>query len=204
MKKKSESKYLNIIEFVNNYYCIYGRSPSTREIAENINVSRATVQRYLKDLKENGTIEYNGHRNIITDYIRAALTSNFNQIPLAGNIPCGELNELVDQELEYFFIPKSLTGNGEFFLLKASGDSMIDAGIDNGDLVLIKKQSTAESNQIVAVLYETSQTTLKRIFFKKNNVVLHAENKGLNDIIIENKEDLCIQGVAIKVIKNLK
>lgn len=206
MKKKNESHYINIIDFVNNYYCKHDRSPSTREIAESINVSRPTVQRYLRDLKEKGIIEYDGHRHIITDYIRENNNMNFNRVPMAGTIPCGDLNETFEQELEYFLIPKALTGNGEFFLLKASGDSMVDVGVNNGDLVLVKKQLTADSNQIVAVLYETDKTTLKRILFKKDHIVLHPENKDMKDIIIQGKDrdKLCIQGLATKVIKDLK
>lgn len=206
MRNKNENHYIKIIEFVNNYYYKYDRSPSTREIAESINVSRPTVQRYLKDLKADGIIEYDGHRHIVTDYIRENSSINFNRIPIAGTIPCGDLNEMSEQELEYYFLPKELTGDGEFFLLKAVGNSMIDVGINNDDLVLVKKQLTADSNQIVAVLYETSQTTLKRIYFKKDHIVLHPENKGMKDIVIKgnDREKLRIQGVAIKVIKDIK
>lgn len=206
MRKKNESHFVNIIDFVNTYYRKYDRSPSTREIAESINLSRPTVQRYLKDLKENGIIEYDGHRHIVTDYIRENRNINFNRVPMAGTIPCGDLNETSDRELEYFLIPKTLTGPGEFFLLKASGVSMIEAGISDGDLVLVRKQSTAVSNQLVAVLYETSQTTLKRIYYEKDRIVLHPENKEMQNIIIngDNQNKLHIQGIATKVIKDLK
>ncbi len=206
MRLKNKSNYIKIINFVNNYFSKYDRSPSTREIAEHTDISRSTVQRYLSDLKEEGTIEYDGHRHIVTDYIRENSNLNFNRIPMVGSIPCGDFNEISDCELEYFLLPKALTGNGEFFLLKTFGDSMIDVGINNGDFVLIKKQPTAESNQIVAVLYESDKTTLKRIYFKKDRIVLHPENKNMKDIIIKGNqlEKLCIQGIATKVIKNLK
>lgn len=206
MKKKKPEHYINIVDYVNNYYYKNDRSPSTREIANNINISRATVQRYLNDLKEEGIIEYDGYRRIVTDYIRENSNKNFNRVPIAGTIPCGTFNEIAEEDIEHLLMPKALTGIGEFFFLKASGNSMIEVGINDGDLVLIKRQVTAVSNQIVAVIFENSQTTLKRIFYKENKIVLHPENTEMQDIIIQgdDKEKLQIQGVAIKVIKDIK
>ena len=87
-------------------------------------------------------------------------------------------------------------------MLQASGDSMIDAGIDSGDLVLIKKQSTAEFGQIVVALVD-NETTLKRLKKSKstNEIYLHPENPDYNDIYLDS--DLVIQGVAVKVLKDL-
>lgn len=206
MKRKNEDHYINIIEFANNYYSDYGRSPSTREIEKGIGVPRSTIQRYLKDLKETGIIEYDGHRNIVTEFIREGYKQKFNRIPIAGSIPCSDFNDAVQLELEHYFLPKALTGNGEFFLLVASGESMIDAGIDDGDLVLIKEQNTVESGQIAAFLYESDQATLKRYYNKDNCVILHPENQQMNDIVItgNKRKDLYVQGVATMVIKKLK
>ena len=206
MRRKNEHHYRTIIDFIDVYYNQHNRSPSTREIAQSINLSRSTVQRYLKSLNENGIIEYNGHRNIVTEYIQTTQSVNFSRVPLAGRIPCGNLNEVSIAEPKCFLLPKALIGQGEFFLLTASGNSMIEAGISDGDLVLIKRQRTAVSNQIVAVLYESDQTTLKRICFEKNHIVLHPDNSEMQDIVIEGKDQhkLYIQGIAIKVIKDLK
>ncbi len=205
MKRKNKNHYINIIKFVNNYYSNYGRSPSTREIAEGIEVPRPTVQRYLKDLQEDGIVEYGGHRNIVTEFIREGYKKRFNRIPIAGSIPCGDFCEAVELGLEHYLLPKSLTGNGEFFLLKAKGESMTDAGIDDGDLVLIKKQNTVETGQIAAFLYETDQTTLKRYYIKNDCIILHPENQQMHDIIINGnrRKDLYVQGVATMVIKKL-
>ena len=87
-------------------------------------------------------------------------------------------------------------------MLKASGDSMIGSGIDSGDLVLIKKQSTAEFGQIVVALVD-NETTLKRLKKSKstNEIYLHPENPDYNDIYLDS--DLVIQGVAVKVLKDL-
>ena len=87
-------------------------------------------------------------------------------------------------------------------MLQASGDSMIGAGINSGDLVLIKKQSTAEFGQIVVALVD-NETTLKRLKKSKstNEIYLHPENPDYNDIYLDS--DLVIQGVAVKVLKDL-
>ena len=96
-------------------------------------------------------------------------------------------------------LPESLFGRGEFFLLRARGDSMIGAGIEDGDLVLIRQQSTAEYNQIVVALVD-DEATLKRFRPKEDHICLHPENNRYEDIIV----DRClIQGVAVKVIKDL-
>lgn len=205
MKIKSKRTYDLILNFVDDYYKKFWRSPSTREIAEATGVSRATVQRYLSDLKDGGLIEYSGHRGIITDFVRQSQKLKINSIPYAGTIPCSNFEEYIQTCEEYYFLPVELTGDGEFFMLKAKGNSMIGAGIEDGDLVLIKIQDVAENGQIVAFLYENDQTTLKRYYPKENHVVLHPENEELDDIIIMDEDigKLQIQGIAKKVIKDL-
>ena len=100
---------------------------------------------------------------------------------------------------EYVCLPESLFGRGEFFLLRARGDSMIGAGIEDGDLVLIRQQNTAEYNQIVVALVD-DEATLKRFRPNEDHICLHPENNRYEDIIV----DSClIQGVAVKVIKDL-
>lgn len=205
MRKKDETLYIKIIDYVNNYFDNYNRSPSTREISQNLKVSRATVQRYLQTLKSQGYIEYDGHRNIITEYIQERHSAEFSQVPLSGNIPCGDFNPISDFVGEHHLLPRSLTGPGEFFLLEAYGDSMIDVGINNKDLVLIKKQQTAESGQIVAALYNSDQTTLKRYIIDSDCIILHPENHTMEDIIIDKSmcENLEIQGVATMILKKI-
>ena len=204
MRTKNNSLFDKITEYVDAYFDKNGRSPTTREIESAINFSRQTVHRYLKVMSEQGEIEYDGHRSIITPHIRAML--NTASVQMGNSIPCGELNEVVDDELKDIRLPKEITGEGEFFLLKANGNSMIKAGIDNGDLVLIKKQSHEPSNgKIVAFLYDGDQTTLKRYRREKDAIYLCPENDTMQPIIIKGSEraKLRIQGVAVRVIKEL-
>ena len=191
----------DIKSFAESYYLENGISPSVREIAYELGVGKSTVQRYLERLRDSGEIEYCGERSIRTE-----VTDKYNDksvsVGLVGSISCGALTFAEQNITDYFKLPYSMVGSGEFFMLRASGDSMIDAGIDDGDLVIIRRQSTANEGDIVVALYE-DETTLKRFYLDKENrrFILHPENERLSDIIIEG--NLIIQGVAVKVIKDL-
>ena len=199
MRSKNEAVFGEIIEFVNKYFEKNGRSPSTREIEGEIGLSHVTVQRYLHVLRERGEIEYDGHRSIVTPFMREMLETNRAQ--MGNSIPCGALDDVIDEEIEHLRLPKAITGEGEFFLLRARGESMIKAGIDDGDLVVVKKQIYAEDGDIVVALVD-NQNTLKRFYRDNDNrkVILHPENRRMKDIIVD---DCFIQGVACHVIKSL-
>ena len=129
-----------------------------------------------------------------------------NRVQMGNSIPCGPLTEVTDAELEHIRLPLALTGSGDFFLLRASGDSMINAGIDSGDLVLIRKQEMAREGQIVAFLYRNDCTTLKRYHrVSDREVHLVPENDSLKPIVLKDEQlnDLRIQGVATMVMKDL-
>ena len=204
MRTKDESLFAVIVDYVNDYFEKYGRSPSTREIEKSTQISRPTVQRYLKALQERGEIEYDGHRGIVTQYMREMVDTN--RVGMGNSIPCGPMDEVADAELEHIRLPIALTGGGEFFLLRARGMSMINAGIDDGDLVLIRKQATAKNGDIIACLYDSALTTLKRYQPEGDTVYLVPENDTMQPIEIKGKdrEKLLIQGVATMVIKNLE
>lgn len=204
MRTKDENRFGVIIDFVNEYFESYGRSPSTREIESGTKISRPTVQRYLKTLQERGEIEYDGHRGIITQYMRELTETS--RVEMGNSIPCGALDEVNDSELEHVRLPVAITGNGDFFLLRAKGQSMIKAGIDDGDLVLVRKQVNPRPGEIIAFLYDNAQTTLKRYQPMLDAICLCPENDTMEPIKIcgEDRAKLTIQGIAIKVIKDLK
>ena len=204
MRSKNTAHYSTIVNFVNKYFDDFGRSPSTREIESGTGISRPTAQRYLRELCERGEIEYDGHRGIITDYMRGA-TEGTSRVLMGNSIPCGMLNEVCDAELESIRIPTALIGNGDFFLLRARGNSMINAGIDDGDLVLIKRCERVREGRIDAFLYDNSETTLKRFKQDKNAIYLIPENDDMEPIVIRgnDRERLLIQGEAIMVMKDL-
>ena len=204
MRSKNTAYYSTILNFVNKYYDDLGRSPSTREIEQGTGISRPTVQRYLKELSERGEIDYDGHRGIVTDYMRGA-SEGTSPVLMGNSIPCGALNEVCDTELESIRMPTALIGSGEFFMLRARGNSMINAGIDDGDLVLIKRCERVREGRIAAFLFDNSETTLKRFKQGKDAIYLIPENDEMEPIVISgnNRAKLIIQGEAIMVMKDL-
>ena len=135
-----------------------------------------------------------------SDYVEKPSFQNL-LLTIFGYIPCGSPN-IIDDNIEGFLeIPKSMLGQGDFFVLRAKGDSMVDAGIKTGDLVIIKRQSTAEDGQIV-VARLGNNVTLKK-YYKletEKQIMLHPENEKYDDIVIR---DCDIMGVAVKIIKDL-
>lgn len=149
-------------------------------------------------MREDGVIDYTGFRTISTAMTKAAVS----RASILGRVACGIL-KLAGENIEaQIRLPVALFGEGEFFILRASGDSMIEAGIDDGDLVLIRKQHHADKSQIVVALIE-DEATLKRFYPepKKHRIRLHPENEDMDDIYVDNCE---IQGVAVMVLKNLE
>ncbi len=138
----------------------------------------------------------------ILDGMRLNAKKNNALIPVYGDIPCGIPNFVDDGLKGYLEIPDSMIGQGEFFVLRAKGDSMVDAGIDDGDLVVVKKQGTAEESQIV-VAYVNGETTLKRFYINEEQklVELRPENREYEPILAT---ECLILGVAVKIVKDLK
>lgn len=123
------------------------------------------------------------------------------RVPVLGAVSCGVPKFAEENIEEYVRLPVALFGKGDFFILRANGDSMIEANIDDGDLVVIKQQNYAEPGQIVVALMD-DEATLKRYYPEpeKRRVRLHPENSTMRDIIVK---DCIIQGVAVKVLKDL-
>lgn len=196
MRHKSTELMGTIKAFVEDYYKKYRHSPSTTQIADAVGIARGTAYKYLLAMSDNGMIRYDGQQ-ISTDQTEKVQTE-FTSVALLGTVSCG----VPTLEEEYIEEYVSMFGKGTFFLLRAKGESMIEAGISPGDLVLVRKQSEAKDGDIVVVLV-ANENTLKRYFVDKENqkIRLHPENKTMKDIIVS---DCKIQGVAVKVIKNLE
>jgi repressor LexA len=200
MQHKNPEYFERIENFIDDYRANYGSSPTVREIARGTKLSDATTCRYLQDMRENGLVEYEGHRNLITKRQKKTLVETV-EVPVLGSISCGVPKFAEENIEEYIRLPVSLFGRGDFYLLRANGESMIEVGIDDGDLVLIRQQNYADNGDIVVALMD-DEATLKRFYPepKKRRIRLHPENSEMKDIYVEN---CIIQGVAVKVIKDL-
>lgn len=176
-----------------------GVAPSIREIAAATGISRPTVQRYLVVMGARGDISYENGR--IATAATEKLAAEQVTVPLIGEIACGVPNYAEEHVEAYLRLPRAWVSNERCYLLRARGDSMIEAGIAEGDLVLVAEGSTARAGQIAVVLVG-DETTLKRYYPEpeKRRIRLHPENREMQDIYVENAR---VQGVALKVIKSL-
>lgn len=204
MRAKNEETKLRIYEYINSYIKAHRVSPSIKDIAKEANCAVSTAYKFLVRLEEEGLIERCGRKQIISD----ANKWEFECIPVVGLIACGKPKLAVEDIQTYMPVNKDLLGVGEFIALVASGDSMINAGIEDGDIVIVRKQATAEEGQIVVAMVQNDyddeySATLKRFYRTKSRNLfrLHPENTEMEDIFINNIE---IVGVAVKVIKDLE
>ena len=198
MRSKDKTLMAAIEKFVSDYTDSNGISPTMQEVADGVGSSKATVQRYIAQLCDDGILDYSGYRTMTSTKTKAAAI----RVPVLGTIACGIPKFAEENIEEYVRLPVALFGKGNFFILRAYGDSMIEAGIDNGDLVLIRQQNYADEGQIVVALM-ADEATLKRFYPepKKHRIRLHPENSRMDDIYVDNCE---IQGVAVKVLKDLE
>ena len=200
MQTKKQDLTNKIKHFIEEYYGQYGTSPTIRCIAENVGCSKSNVSIYIDYLKGQGLMEI-GENGYETDVTKATDTKVV-AVPKLGYVPCGPLSEEYECIDGYIRLPASFVGNAKScFLLTATGNSMIDVGINDGDLVLVRQQNEANYNDIVVALVE-NEVTLKRFRPDPENkrIILHPENKRMKDIVVR---ECKIQGVEIKVIKSL-
>lgn len=199
MRSKSTELMNQICKYAEQYYLQNGHSPSTTKIAEAVGISRGTAYKYLVEMDDRGMIKYDG-KDIQTP-VTKKVNKDISQTAIVGSIPCGTPEYEEENVEEYVSLPNAIFGKGDFFILRASGNSMIEAGIDDGDLVVIRKQVSAEEGDIVVALVD-NQNTLKRFYRDEENkkIILHPENKNMKDIVVD---ECYIQGVACHVIKSL-
>ena len=197
MRSKDKTLMAAIERFVCEYADRHGYSPSMQEIADGVGSSKPTVYRYISQMNRDGILEYSGVRNVraAKDDPRVARTNKL------GEVACG-LPKLAEENIEECVkLPVSLFGEGPFYLLTARGESMIEAGIDDGDWVLVREQDAAEPGKVVVALIG-DEVTLKRYYPEpdKHRVRLNPENSAMEDIYVDSCE---IQGVAVSVFKDL-
>ena len=200
MRSKSTELMLQIKSYTENYFERYAATPTVREIAQSMHIATSSAYRYLVAMSERDMIAY--ENGIISTPKIEMMSPEVNPAAIVGSIPCGTPDEREALVEEYLPLSVSVFGNGSFYVLRASGDSMIDAGIDDGDLIVIKEHSTANIGDIVVALTDEDKNTLKRLRYdsEKQSYYLHPENKALEDIYVD---DLRVQGVATHVIKAL-
>ncbi len=209
MSKPLTSRQRSVYEFIESYIDQKGYGPTVREIAEAVNLSSpSTVHVHLKTLEEKGYIVRdpmksrsislpNKHESVET-YGSEGSDSNL-KLPLVGNVAAGE-PILAEQNVEATMsLPTELVGDSASFILSVHGESMIEAGINDGDYVVVKEQQVARNGEIVVALIEDG-ATVKRFYKEKDHIRLQPENSTMEPIITR---DCAIVGKVVAVLRKV-
>ena len=203
MRTKNQETLDRILKFVNKYYQEHHSSPTINDVAEGVGVARSTTHRYLQELSDRNLIDYG--RGILSAPQSAKMKTAYVSAPLVGSIRCGNPEDEEESIEEYVSLPVSMFGKGDFYILRAKGDSMEDAGITEGDLVIILRQPTAEVGDIIVALDDENQNTLKRFagFDENGYAILEYMNEAVYPGKVIKVKQLTVQGVAKHVLKSL-
>ena len=218
-------KQKNLLIFINKKIRSTGISPSYEEMKNSLNLkSKSGIHRLISALEERGFVKRLAHKARALEVVKlpenASANDIFNsftpsvikggldkskinssKVSVLGSIAAGTPIEAIQHEVDKVALPEDLQKNGEYFGLKVNGDSMIEAGINDGDTVIIKKTSTADTGQIAVVLIDEQEATLKRIRKKGNTIALEAANKNYDTKIYASNR-IKIQGRLISLYRN--
>lgn len=189
------SKEEQLLEFIKNYQNDNGYPPTIREMCKAIKVSStSTIFYYLNKLENANKVKKNPNKNRALEIVNndsctiktiTEQTENLTKIPVLGTVTCGEPILAVQTNEEYFMVSPTLFKGNDLFMLTAQGESMINAGIFDGDKIVLKQQSYAENGDIVAALIDDS-ATIKRFFKEDGHYRLQPENDTMSPIIVDN------------------
>lgn len=198
--KENDNK-IKILKFINDFVLKHGYAPSVREICKKMGLtSTSTVFYHLKKLEDEGLINRDyGKNRAIKVNIQTTENSNKNLFNVIGKVAAGKPIFAVENIENQIEIPPELFGinTGDMFILNVSGDSMVNAGIFNGDKIIVKKQETAENGEIVVAMVDDS-ATVKRFYNEKGHVRLQPENDFMEPIIVD---DCKILGIVTGLIR---
>ena len=184
---KISSKQREILEYIKQEILNKGYPPAVREICEAVHLkSTSSVHSHLETLEKNGYIRRDPTKpraiEIIDDNFNLTRREVVN-VPIIGQVAAGQPLLAVENIENYFPIPTEFMPNAETFMLKVKGDSMINAGIFNGDKILVQKQSDAQNGDIVVALVDDS-ATVKTLYKEDGHFRLQPENDTMDPIIV--------------------
>jgi repressor LexA len=188
-------KQKEIYQFIKRYIDTHDIAPSYEEIKNHFGFrSISTVFDHIRMLQKKGAIIKGG-----SNQKRALQLVGFGKrsvsIPLVATVAAGSPLEVYEIE-ETVEVPEEMLGGGENVALKVRGNSMIDSGIFDGDVIIVKRQNTAENGQIVVALVD-SAATVKRIYYHQDNIELRASNPEVEPIFVTEGQDLEIYGILV-------
>ena len=204
LAKKSIEKREEILNFVNSYIRENGYPPSIREICQGVGLSStSTVHAHLKTLTEEGLIQKSGSKSrgikIVNNEVEIASEDEVVNIPVVGKVAAGSPILATENLERYFPVPTDFVGNVKSFMLKVKGESMIEAGIFDGDYIIVKQQAVANNGEIVVALIG-DEATVKTFYKEKDHIRLQPENHTMEPIIV--KEAVILGKVACVIRKS--
>ena len=220
-------KQKNLLLFINKKLRSSGVSPSYEEMKDSLNLkSKSGIHRLISALEERGFIRRLPHKARALEVIKLPETASANdiynnfspsiikggldesnsinkspEVPVLGNIAAGTPIEAIQNEVARISLPSNIEKNGEYFGLKIQGDSMVEAGINDGDTVIIKKADTADNGKIAVVLIDNHEAMLKRIRRKGKTVALESANRNYETKIF-GPDRVKVQGVLVSLYRN--
>ena len=223
-------KQKNLLLFINKRLRSTGVSPSYEEMKESLSLkSKSGIHRLISALEERGFIKRLAHKARALEVIKLPETasandiynsfspsvikggldeenlnnSNDTEIPVLGKIAAGTPVEAIQNEVSRIPLPANIEKDGEFFGLKVQGDSMIEAGINDGDTVIVKKADTADNGKIVVALIDDHEAMLKRIRRKGKTVALESANRNYETKIF-GPDRVKVQGILVSLYRNFQ
>ena len=223
-------KQKNLLLFINKKLRSTGVSPSYEEMKESLNLkSKSGIHRLISALEERGFIKRLAHKARALEVIKLPETasandiynsfspsvikggldeenlnnSNDTEVPVLGKIAAGTPVEAIQNEVSRIPLPANIEKDGEFFGLKVQGDSMIEAGINDGDTVIVKKADTADNGKIVVALIDDHEAMLKRIRRKGKTVALESANRNYETKIF-GPDRVKVQGILVSLYRNFQ
>ena len=190
--EKLTKRQEDALKFIKTYIVSHGYPPTVREIATNIGVSSpATVQAHLDSLANKGYIKKGSNKNrtieLMVENEFIPKNEEVIEVPLLGKITAGNPIEAIQNPNEYFSLPAYLVPKDkEVFTLNVSGDSMINAGILDGDIIIVDRRNTARIGEIVVAMTEENEVTLKTFYKETTHIRLQPENDTMKPIILSN------------------
>lgn len=189
MTTKQSSKQLQILQYIYDTVQKRGFPPTVREICHEVDLSStSTVHGHLARLQRKGLLIKDATKPRaleITEAGKNALGVKPAEIPIVGVVTAGQPILAVEDIEDYFPLPPDLANDaGDLFMLRVHGESMINAGILNGDNVIVRKQSSATNGEIVVAMTDENEATVKRFYKEKNHYRLQPENDSMSPIIL--------------------
>ena len=184
--RASHENQQRILDFIKSEIEEKGYPPSVREICAAVGLrSTSTVHAHLNHLAEKGLIRRDSTKPRALEVLDGTQARG-RSVPLVGRVTAGQPILAIENIEEYLSLPQSVLGQGEMFSLRVEGESMIDAGIMDGDIVVLRRQDTAENGEIVVAMTREDEATLKRIFYEDGRVRLQPENATMAPIYVDN------------------